>query len=695
MNARVNTQQAIDRREARRFWTQIQNNSFFSLYYMGHHAHFFDLYDTPEQMDRAIDELENFIRVELGCKTDWKTIVDEYESAMSEERLFWFGDYWLYDERGNHYVLRNRRDQVTLNERLDDVSFEDGTLGWENERSSGELAFSFEPDSDFDREDPEAWRDFLANGGIFESICTGTLSFPEGGDVQVVGRKNVFSREGATGATRGDDPAFWSGIYEILFFEDGHPVYPSKPMVFNGRGDRVFFSFDEVDLSESTVFSHNYLAWTHDGAEGELVLRRDHEGRHRLLGQLTRNGEVSHFVCFRRQGMGEAPRIAARRPLGARGHSLEPLAIGTTQDAFDGAPAKQLTTYQIELSAEGGTAPYAWSQGAGTLPDGLVLFPDGVIQGVVSENVAAGKYRFELVVTDAEEAKAGAYFELTVTENLGPLSILDQGPGNVFLDVQFEHHFQGIGGDSGHYLWSLTQSDNFTGNIDSASGIYVGQALQIGSQSLSLRLASDREEAKRSFAVNVLTNPHTVPTGTVILFVTTTAISVISSIVASVIALTDKRRRDADRADKQQWEDFKDFYRTAKENLREELSEMPQGEMSRVMDDLKELKKRFKRTRAAIGDAQALKRRLVEELREKRDGIIDRIFERYEEELEERRQELDRDPRRDENHEHHQDWLDEVERYNEDYDAREDWRDDTREEFDRAIDDLPEVPEVG
>ncbi len=54
--------------------------------------------------------------------------------------------------------------------------------------------------------------------------------------------------------------------------------------------------------------------------------------------------------------------------------------------------------YSVQLSAQGGTAPYTWQVAEGDLPPGVSLGRDGVLGGTLT---APGEFRFVVTITDA------------------------------------------------------------------------------------------------------------------------------------------------------------------------------------------------------------------------------------------------------------------------------------------------------
>jgi hypothetical protein len=71
----------------------------------------------------------------------------------------------------------------------------------------------------------------------------------------------------------------------------------------------------------------------------------------------------------------------------------EPLSIATVRLARGALRSP----YDFKLKAVGGLPPYIWQVSEGSLPPGLVLFPDGSIEGAPSE---VGEFTFTIKVAD-------------------------------------------------------------------------------------------------------------------------------------------------------------------------------------------------------------------------------------------------------------------------------------------------------
>ena len=77
--------------------------------------------------------------------------------------------------------------------------------------------------------------------------------------------------------------------------------------------------------------------------------------------------------------------------------------------------------YNVSLVADGGVAPYTWTQTAGSLPPGMnPLSSAGVISGTPT---STGHYSFTVKATDAQSNSATANLSITVNASAGTLAI--------------------------------------------------------------------------------------------------------------------------------------------------------------------------------------------------------------------------------------------------------------------------------
>ncbi len=109
-----------------------------------------------------------------------------------------------------------------------------------------------------------------------------------------------------------------------------------------------------------------------------------------LGGTPTQAGSFAFAITVTDSSTGTGPFTATQGyvlVVGAPVLTVDPLPVATGGQA-----------YRVQLSVQGGAAPYAFSVGAGTLPPGLVLSASGEVSGVPT---AAGSYEFSLQVADA------------------------------------------------------------------------------------------------------------------------------------------------------------------------------------------------------------------------------------------------------------------------------------------------------
>lgn len=90
------------------------------------------------------------------------------------------------------------------------------------------------------------------------------------------------------------------------------------------------------------------------------------------------------------------------------------------------------SSYSQTLSASGGTSPYTWSMGAGSLPTGLKLdSASGVISGTVT---ASGSFQFTMRARDSLSVSADKSFQLLINPPLPAISIA--GPADPVAPAQ-------------------------------------------------------------------------------------------------------------------------------------------------------------------------------------------------------------------------------------------------------------------
>ena len=86
--------------------------------------------------------------------------------------------------------------------------------------------------------------------------------------------------------------------------------------------------------------------------------------------------------------------------------------------------------YQVVLVANGGTPPYSWSLGSGTLPDGLSLSSGGVLSGVPGTSVEVTLAFSVSDTADRSASSVGLAFATAADRR----TVAARG-GTVFVDV--------------------------------------------------------------------------------------------------------------------------------------------------------------------------------------------------------------------------------------------------------------------
>lgn len=166
------------------------------------------------------------------------------------------------------------------------------------------------------------------------------------------------------------------------------------------------------------------------------------------------------------------------------------------------SPLQQATlnaAYEMPFVANGGTAPYAWSQTDGTLPGGLTLNGAGILSGIPTNT---GVYAFSVLAADSGGLTATRSFVLAVP--VLPLVITSQA---IMVDAdQSAPYAQALTGAGGvpPYAWSLSAGSLPPGLLLSSSGDITGEPTADGTFSFTAQL-TDVAGAKvpRTFTLRV------------------------------------------------------------------------------------------------------------------------------------------------------------------------------------------------
>jgi hypothetical protein len=174
-----------------------------------------------------------------------------------------------------------------------------------------------------------------------------------------------------------------------------------------------------------------------------------------------------------------------------------PLSVTTTSLAGGSLD----TAYSQTLQAIGGTPPYTWSIGAGTLPAGLSLSnpSTGAITGTPT---ATGKSNFTVKVTDS--AAASAIANLSITINTALAITTTSLPGGS-VGAAYSATVNASGGAQ-PYSWSVTSGSLPAGfSIDSTSGVISGTTTATGTANFTVTVMDSESPAVKTNAALSIT----------------------------------------------------------------------------------------------------------------------------------------------------------------------------------------------
>jgi hypothetical protein len=184
--------------------------------------------------------------------------------------------------------------------------------------------------------------------------------------------------------------------------------------------------------------------------------------------------------------------IKAAKPLAIQ---IQPASIQITPVSL---PASSVgVSYTQTLTATGGSPPFSWALGSGSLPPGLALDPTGTIRGTPT---AAGTYTFTIQVADVAGASATIVFAIAINE---PVSIQTSSLADALIGAAYSQQLRAAGGTP-PYTWSLTSGAPPPGiNLDSSGGSLSGTPAVVGSFSFTLRAVdSVHAFAERQFQIS-------------------------------------------------------------------------------------------------------------------------------------------------------------------------------------------------
>jgi hypothetical protein len=168
------------------------------------------------------------------------------------------------------------------------------------------------------------------------------------------------------------------------------------------------------------------------------------------------------------------------------------IATGAVPDGTTGTPYSQM------LVALGGTAPYAWSVRAGSLPPGLALSASGAVAGTPT---TPGAYQPVFEVTDATGMKASRELRITILSNL---AVSTAGLPDASTGKAYSHNLDASGGTP-PYAWSLAAGPLPPGISLSAGGALTGTPTTPGAFSITVQVKDNvQASASRVLTLTVI-----------------------------------------------------------------------------------------------------------------------------------------------------------------------------------------------
>ena len=138
--------------------------------------------------------------------------------------------------------------------------------------------------------------------------------------------------------------------------------------------------------------------------------------------------------------------------------------------------------YAESLEAEGGKAPYTWTQTGGALPDGLTLATDGMLTGTPTTE---GDYLFSVEVTDSDSTLATGDLAMEV---LPPgLAIATDSLPTAEEGLDYSTALQALGGTE-PYAWGINAGALPIGLTLASGGVISGVPSEIGDFPITVRV---------------------------------------------------------------------------------------------------------------------------------------------------------------------------------------------------------------
>lgn len=190
--------------------------------------------------------------------------------------------------------------------------------------------------------------------------------------------------------------------------------------------------------------------------------------------------------------------------------SIQVAASGGLTIVTNSLPIGQVgSSYQADLVASGGTAPYAWLVATGTLPDGLALSAAGQLTGTPTTQ---GSFTFAVQVTDSSATPLAGQATFTITINPNPSQVVSITTGVLppaTVGLAYQAQLAAAGG-AVPYTWSVLSGTLPDGLALATTGDISGTPTVAGSFTFTLEAADSStpaQTAAKQFTVTVSAGP--------------------------------------------------------------------------------------------------------------------------------------------------------------------------------------------
>jgi hypothetical protein len=164
------------------------------------------------------------------------------------------------------------------------------------------------------------------------------------------------------------------------------------------------------------------------------------------------------------------------------------------------------TSYSTSLTASGGTNPYSWTIGSGSLPAGLTLSTAGTISGTPT---ASGSFTFAAKVTDSTTPTAQTAtksFSLTIAATVTPVQITTSTVPSGTSGTAYSTSLSASGGTT-PYTWTVNSGALPSGLTLSTAGTISGTPTASGSFTFTAKVTDSTtptaQTATKSFSLTI------------------------------------------------------------------------------------------------------------------------------------------------------------------------------------------------